>query len=318
MDYLRVPEETDVENPICEFYNTELRCYQYKPNTNKLGINMRESTRCVCNQCQIHMLIKCTSTSGSSLQDNRSILMFANIFEMIFIKINNLRFFLQSYQLFNQFLNTMMLIINQKHNLRIAKQYKCFLGQFMQYLTRRKHIAWFIKANNGKYFKTIIINSFEKYIEYGDKLMKLHFEDVHHVVPFFQHILHLMPRINSLSYYYIHKSYEKKKYKSKQIKDNYLWIQQTIINCDLEFHFCGHMVYRIYTEFKEELNDNKMCGNRLCHKKYYLHTYGMNLNELRQKKQIQTDVVKIRSWYKCKKCQMVYYCSTHCQKTDWN
>eukprot|EP01084_Bolivina_argentea_P163157 283873_1 len=171
------------------------------------------------------------------------------------------------------------------------------LSNFILFCRRRKHILQFIKLRNGIYFHKVV-----KFMQHFAT-----YEDVHRFnqnnlnendfkewtnVNKFSHIACVIAYRIVFKY---RKYFDEKSRNSNKKYYKLVRILLEIIPTEIAFELPLQRK-KMYEHYMETLQKyDVLCNNRKC------------------KNGKQT-----MKWYKCGQCKMVYYCSRHCQKKDWN
>eukprot|EP01084_Bolivina_argentea_P281641 481910_1 len=188
---------------------------------------------------------------------------------------------------------------------------------------QKKCMNWFINLNNGKYLKYLILDKYykeKKQILFAIKngsLPKFHIyccwvSTVICIVRNYQQIIESIQNKNNSN-----QSLKLLKHISNIYYDQLLTtaIESSPMSANYAATYCFEM----------------HCNNRECNISFSKHYYGAERQSVEYSEKLKNYFTKnkkwptlfdeqlaINKWYKCSNCRMVYYCSKHCQKLDWN
>eukprot|EP01084_Bolivina_argentea_P161357 280910_1 len=166
----------------------------------------------------------------------------------------------------------------------------------------KRLLKWFVNIDNSKYFKNIIIDEFEKM----ESQIK---SNIHNVAKQYEFWLSVVLNIVK---HYKYLTYSMNIYGNQLALINIGKVLK--IHKSIEKLLPQSIEKRLHVGVRVSLRENIKCNNRNCNILYFKHMYGVSVHELNFGKEYN----KVNKWYKCKQCQIAFYCSRRCQKYDWN
>lgn len=345
---LRMPYLFEINLGTCRYNGTSKQCFDIDP----IRLTVTAQTQ-ICNQCSLTILsIACTSfktnTKKARLLTKQNITMFTHLFRALFAHPNNLYYFLQNKETFNRYLFTMIQIIRKLKNpqdVTLREYYTISVSNFMKFVGQKRHlISWLIESEDGEYFKQFVIDEYNKHkahhvaITENNNTNKTHEKSNKNrgKSRLSERHLWMYPVITFLNKkheYFSKRAIDRKDIHKGKTRENYIWIEcvlkeQTLniaddmkrseekedavddIKCnDIDVMFKYDESTKQREKFKKMIKKKIICDNRECPYRATIERHEII---------IQRAKIHKGKWYKCKRCRMMYYCSRHCQKVDWN
>ena len=280
--------------------------------------------RKTCSHCALKLMSTAMSMNEHSptttlLLTTDRIIEFVRLFGHTLNRLNNLFYFMQSQQTMDRFLFTMTRINQHPQISKYRKSYIRFTADFMKFIAlKRRTIHWLIECGDGLYFQRFVIEEFAKYeLEGFDPMaqspQRFSRDEYNLMFPVMFHLKRFKKQ-------YLQRARKKTKQQKGVIQGNYQWIRtilEEVVDIEivteedgeignevirnvskLDYHFCGTTGMQEIKDFRLRLKGNICCDSRECSRAL-----------------VKDEMYEFK---RCSRCRMMYYCSRHCQKVDWN
>eukprot|EP01084_Bolivina_argentea_P134036 236500_1 len=151
-----------------------------------------------------------------------------------------------------------------------------------------KHLKWILGVNNGKLFENYVMHQFMTMSKFNCKNICYFAIYVSWLVFKYRKKL---TKVSSWNNVYVRSPNGVQQYQD--------YVVQTFSDANNQLR---RMCKKLKSKYSLDIIEHRnriFCENRKCHIGFYDH-------------------IAVARWYRCKRCKIVYYCSRHCQKIDWN